>query len=139
MKHCPQCNRVESDEALKFCRVDGATLIAVSASIDREAGTAQLGSQAAASEGHTSILPHHTLAQINRQTGHTNALPPPPAIATQQLAVVGRRKLTIVLVVIVILTAIAIGGYFGISKFTAARKDRAIESVAVLRKRSATN
>ena len=26
MKRCPQCNRVETDEALKFCRVDGATL-----------------------------------------------------------------------------------------------------------------
>lgn len=23
MKRCPQCNRVESDEGLKFCRVDG--------------------------------------------------------------------------------------------------------------------
>ena len=26
MKRCPTCNRVESDEALKFCRVDGTTL-----------------------------------------------------------------------------------------------------------------
>ena len=24
MKRCLQCNRVETDEALKFCRVDGA-------------------------------------------------------------------------------------------------------------------
>ena len=28
MKRCPQCNRVETDEALKFCRVDGAVLVA---------------------------------------------------------------------------------------------------------------
>jgi len=27
MKRCPQCNRFETDEALKFCRVDGATLV----------------------------------------------------------------------------------------------------------------
>jgi hypothetical protein len=27
MKRCLQCNRVESDEALSFCRVDGASLI----------------------------------------------------------------------------------------------------------------
>lgn len=28
MKRCPQCNRVEFDETLKFCRVDGASLVA---------------------------------------------------------------------------------------------------------------
>ena len=27
MKRCPTCNRVETDEALKFCRVDGTVLI----------------------------------------------------------------------------------------------------------------
>jgi len=27
MKHCPSCNRVETDEKLEFCRVDGATLV----------------------------------------------------------------------------------------------------------------
>ena len=31
MKRCPQCNRVETDEALKFCRIDGATLDAIAA------------------------------------------------------------------------------------------------------------
>ena len=29
MKRCPQCNRVESDETLKFCRADGTPLISV--------------------------------------------------------------------------------------------------------------
>ena len=32
MKRCPQCNRVETDEALKFCRKDGALLVATTAS-----------------------------------------------------------------------------------------------------------
>jgi len=27
MKRCPLCHRVETDEALKFCRVDGVTLV----------------------------------------------------------------------------------------------------------------
>ena len=27
MKRCPTCNRVEADETLRFCRVDGALLI----------------------------------------------------------------------------------------------------------------
>jgi len=32
MKRCPQCNRVEADDALAFCRVDGAALVSDSAS-----------------------------------------------------------------------------------------------------------
>jgi hypothetical protein len=44
MKRCPQCNRFESDETLKFCRVDGATLVSDSSAIDKEAGTVKLGS-----------------------------------------------------------------------------------------------
>jgi hypothetical protein len=34
MKRCPQCNRVETDAALKFCRVDGATLMTDSSAIE---------------------------------------------------------------------------------------------------------
>src|SRR6266550_4319001 len=32
MKRCPQCNRVETDETLKFCRTDGTLLVAASES-----------------------------------------------------------------------------------------------------------
>ena len=32
MKRCPQCNRVETDDALKFCRTDGTLLVAATAS-----------------------------------------------------------------------------------------------------------
>jgi hypothetical protein len=40
MKSCPQCHRIETDEALKFCRIDGATL--VDATVDDETGTVKL-------------------------------------------------------------------------------------------------
>jgi len=132
MKRCPTCHRQETDEALKFCRVDGATLVAEPAAIDREAGTAQLGAQADASEVHTSILQHHTKANVNRPTGPTTVLPPQPVIATQHLAGAGRGKGMIALAASVVLMAIAGGGYFAVSKFTAARKDKGVESVAVL-------
>jgi hypothetical protein len=56
MKRCPQCNRVETDEVLKFCRVDGATLISDSGSVSGEAGTAKFGSGALSSEIKTSVL-----------------------------------------------------------------------------------
>src|SRR2546422_2300257 len=32
MKRCPQCNRVVTDETLKFCRTDGTPLVAAAAS-----------------------------------------------------------------------------------------------------------
>jgi Tol biopolymer transport system component len=41
MKRCPQCNRVETDEALKFCRTDGTPLV-ISAPLDPESATMAL-------------------------------------------------------------------------------------------------
>ncbi len=58
MKRCPQCNRVETDDALAFCRADGTRLIA-----DTEASepvTAILSTNAASSElttGHLQGVP----------------------------------------------------------------------------------
>jgi hypothetical protein len=73
MKRCPQCNRVETDDALAFCRVDGATL-SDSSSIDQEAGTVKLGSNPVPSEVVTGPLPHSTNANFNRATAATTVL-----------------------------------------------------------------
>ena len=35
MKRCPQCNRVENDDALTFCRADGTPLVSDSGSVSR--------------------------------------------------------------------------------------------------------
>src|SRR5258705_1739983 len=58
MKRCPQCNRVETDDALAFCRADGARLIA-----DTEA-----------SEPVTAILPTNA-ASSELTTGHLQGVP----------------------------------------------------------------
>jgi hypothetical protein len=68
MKRCPQCNRVESDEALKYCRVDGTTLVIDSSSIDQEAGTVKLGSGQVGSDAVTGVLSQKTDANFNRAT-----------------------------------------------------------------------
>ena len=60
MKRCPQCNRVETDNTLKFCRVDGATL-------------KDSSSLTSSSEIETSILPDNTDAVIDRSTAQTTA------------------------------------------------------------------
>jgi hypothetical protein len=57
MKRCPQCNRVETDDALAFCRVDGTALVGDSGSITGNANTAKFGSAPMSSEIETSFLP----------------------------------------------------------------------------------
>ena len=128
MKRCPQCNRVETDDTLGFCRADGAALVSDSSPLNGEAGTAPLGAASAASEIETSILPHTTNAGISRATGPTTVLPAQQAPGlSHQLTKPGRRT---VLIAVGSLVAVAIAavGYF----YVAGKRGRAIESVAVL-------
>ena len=133
MKRCPQCNRVETDETLKFCRVDGVTLVSDSSAFSSEAGTAQFGTAPSVSELHTSILPHNTNATANRATGPTTALPSADSTATtRQLFQNGQRKILIAAIASMLVIVIAVAGYFIAGKSISSRKDRRIESVAVL-------
>jgi len=83
MKRCPQCNRVESDNTLSFCRLDGATLLRDTGAMSEEAGTIRFDSAALASELHTNILPQAiTERTLDRATAPTVVLSPtavPPA------------------------------------------------------------
>jgi hypothetical protein len=128
MKRCPQCNRVESDEALKFCRVDGATLVGVSSPIDSEAGTVQLASPA--TEINTNELPDGTAANINRATAPTTVLPSPATFTDVRITYKYRpNKIAIVVIgtlIIVAVTAAAIIWYR-----TGSRR-AAINSIAVM-------
>ena len=93
MKRCPQCNRVETDDALAFCRVDGATLVSDSSSIDTEAGTVKLGSGSVRGEVVTGPLPRSTNADFNRATAPTTVLPPlPPQTAFTDLRITTKRR-----------------------------------------------
>lgn len=125
MKRCPQCNRVETDEALKFCRVDGATLIGESASFG-ESGSAD------SSEVHTSILPHTTQANANRATGPTTTLPQVSTGSTHEPSKPRSRKAVLIAIAAVVIIGIGIIGVFIARKFSASRSGQTIESVAVL-------
>src|SRR5262245_17917800 len=109
MKRCPQCNHVESDEALKFCRVDGATLINDSSSPGGEAGTAHLG---AASEVDTSMLPHKTNATVNRGTAPTTVLPSPVSASGTGNLTKARYKKFAIAGAILIVVAVGFAAYF---------------------------
>jgi TolB-like protein/Flp pilus assembly protein TadD len=131
MKRCPQCNRLETDIALKFCRVDGATLVNDSSTIAGDVATAQLGS-ANASEVHTSILPERTDANLNRATGPTTVLAGAPPSPTLELNKTKQRKIAIILVVIMTAVVAATSALL-INSYRSGKLDGAsIQSIAVM-------
>src|SRR5215813_1255404 len=114
MKRCPQCNRVETDEAL---------------SLPGDAGTGQLAADA--SEVHTSILPHRTDANINRATAATTVLPAQQSGTTNALTRPKRRWITIAVVigavaVFVAFSVVVVGFYLS------RPRRESIQSIAVL-------
>lgn len=120
MKRCPQCNRVESDDALVYCRVDGTTLVGDSDSVS--------------SEVETSILPHTTDASASRSTVPTTALPPAqPPSTTCQLTKPKRRRFLIALAIVIVLAipAAVIVSVLTYNRFSQTRSN-AIESIVVL-------
>jgi len=132
MKRCPQCNRVESDDALVYCRADGTALISDSGSFSGDAGTAKFGSGAVSTEIETGILPHTTDAAIRRGTAPTTVLPVAPASgSTRELTKPSKRKAWIVMAAAIVVVTVIVG-YFIVGKFIAGKRERAIESVAVL-------
>src|SRR6266702_4794952 len=112
MKRCPQCNRVETDDALVFCRADGTALVSDSSPPDREAGTARLGTASEPSEIETSILPHATDAAISRSTAPTTVLPPQPTVTTGALAKPKRRKIAIAILIIAVAVVVIGAGLY---------------------------
>ena len=99
MKRCPQCNRVETDEALAFCRADGTALVNDSSSLNSESGTMQLGTSQP-NETATSILPQTTPLSMNRSTGPTTVLPVQQVGSTSALLKTKRRRTAAAIVVI---------------------------------------
>ena len=130
MKRCPQCNRVETDEALRFCRVDGATLVTDSSAVVSEAGTAQVAADS--SEVHTIILPHRTDAEMSRATGPTTALPqqtPAPPTTGALTKPKSRKAIVIAVVVTAVFAAVAA---IVVNSYFSRKSGPAIDSIAVM-------
>ncbi|PYS64920.1 MAG: hypothetical protein DMF76_03870, partial [Acidobacteria bacterium] len=129
MKRCPQCNRVETDDALGFCRADGTALISDSGSFSGDAGTAKFGSGAVSSEIETSILSHtSTTPEINRLTAPTTVLPPPQTPTTTRELSKSKRRGRVIAPVALLFVVIGGAGYFYLSR----NHKPAIESIAVM-------
>jgi TolB-like protein/Tfp pilus assembly protein PilF len=127
MKRCPQCNRVETDDTLAFCRADGAALISDSAGSD--AGTVKFGSTQVSSEIETSVLPQTvTDAGISRSTGPTTVLPAQQTPGTTRELSKPTRRTTLVAIASLIAVALIAGGYLLWPRGKAAQ----IQSIAVM-------
>ena len=127
MKRCPQCNRVETDESLKFCRVDGTVLFIDSSLFNAEGGTAKLGTTSAPTEIETSILPHTTDSVMHRVIAPPTVLPAQPLVETSSLGKPKRRGSVIALIALAAIV-VAIGGYFYFSR----KSNASIQSIAVM-------
>lgn len=123
MKRCPQCNRVESDDSLVFCRTDGTGLVTDSLPLGSEAGTARFGSSS--SEIATNVLPQSTAVNVNRSTGPTTLLPPG---AIPRKAVRPKRGWVALVLVVLVAATISLAGYF----FFTRKTQTTIQSIAVM-------
>jgi len=122
MKRCPQCNRVEADEALAFCRSDGTPLVRESLPLNTEAGTAKFGSSP--NEIDTSLLPPSTNAHVNRATGPTTVLRLPESTASTK----SKRIVVVLIIVAVLIVSGLLVSYLAITK----KRNAPIQSIAVM-------
>lgn len=129
MKRCPQCNRIETDEALKFCRVDGAPLTD-STSVNREAATVQLA-MSTPNETDTSSLPHESGATADSHAGPTTNIASHPANTSRETTQPKRRRTGILIAGIAIAVfAVITAGL--LNRYRSKATGAAIQSIAVM-------
>jgi adenylate cyclase len=126
MKRCPQCNRVETDDSLVFCRTDGAGLVVDSFHAIGEAGTVRLGSLP--TENATSILPHATASNVSRSTGPTTVLSPATTPSATREVIRPKRSWVAIPLVALVAATLCVGGYF----YFVRNAQKSIQSIAVM-------
>lgn len=97
MKRCPQCNRVETDDVLAFCRVDGTRLIIES---DAEVATRILPDSFSPESQRTKLLRHDESATATTHSLGTppESLSPRPLAAAHFVNGIKRHKAAVVFV-----------------------------------------
>lgn len=130
MKRCTQCNHIETDEALKFCRADGTPLVRhsgaglelVSSSLNETETRALTSDFPAAVVSATELMP-------GVLTAPTNMLRLQSVVSTGKLNGVKPRRTLMTAAAALVFTLTLAGGVF---YFLAHRNNAAIGSLAVL-------
>jgi len=126
MKRCPRCNRLESDDALAFCRADGTALIN---DLNGDANTATFQSGGVSTEIQTSILPAtSTTPEISRPTAPTTVLPETQTPGTTRNLSKPRRRGLVIAVLALACVGVAIASYVHFSR----KNSPTIQSIAVM-------
>ena len=123
MKRCPKCNRVEADEHLKFCRLDGAPLVEDSAVVESSP---------------TRILPSSETGEA--RVVHTGAEGPAAATRdlTQKQSIVAppsksvATKLSQHKTIVLVFVATVIVAVVGFLYFYRAHNAKSVDSIVVL-------
>jgi TolB-like protein/Flp pilus assembly protein TadD len=123
MKRCPACKRVETDDALVFCRADGTAL--VSDSLEAEA-TRVLPESRATGDAPTAVLRNTGEGQLT--TSPLKPGPPSANIGAPRKSI-SRRKVALIICLFVVIAVVVAGYVF----YRHARDSEvAIDSIAVL-------
>src|SRR5437660_523128 len=132
MKRCPQCNRVETDDALGFCRADGTALISDSGSFSGDSGTAKFGSGAVSSEIETSILPHTTDAAMNRAMAPTTVLAVQQTVPSTNTLTKPKRRKTGIAIILIVTAVVAAASAIVVNSYLSRKHAKTIQSIAVM-------
>lgn len=108
MERCPQCNRIEVDDVLAFCRADGAGLVSDSGAIGGDANTAKFGLVPASREIETSVHPHRINASVESPTSRTAVPPVPLTQDTTRELTKPRRRGVVMIAAALVLVAIVV-------------------------------
>jgi TolB-like protein len=123
MKRCPQCNRLESDDTLAFCRIDGSSLLPVTS---EELGTIKFNSGAMSGELLTTMLSPQNTGDAS--TAETTILPADQSRPITRELKKPRKLIWIAVVAVLIVAVAGVCAYFLLSK-----KNRPpIQSIAVM-------
>lgn len=128
MKRCPTCNRVETDDALAFCRVDGSLLIVPSGAVSADARTMKFGSTTISAESDTSILTYTTKGVVSPATPATTVLDAQRSSYATQKSSKSKFRSPAAAIAVARVIALGIFAYLYFSRNT----NTAIDSVAVL-------
>ena len=127
MKRCPRCNRVEPDNTLAFCRVDGAALVNESGSISEDTATVRFDSASVATDTPTSVLPQQL---TNPGVAAPTTVLPSQAVPTNTRELRSSKRSPLIAVLGLLITVGLIAGVY--VYWSRSKKTDAIQSIAVM-------
>ena len=120
MKRCPACDRIENDNALAFCRVDGTALVT-----DADAATQMFGSSEAERTDALQAASARSAPNYDLRSSSTGRI-----AQTQTFRKYGRKRALIIAAVVSAVIVVAVGSFVAYRRATI--NSSPVDSIAVL-------